>query len=251
LDRAALLSYDALSLFSSQENAMPTTPLPSRLDQGGPVPIPQGYAALSTAEVSDALDKLGLPGSALGIGAVGTAARLLGRAFTVRYEPVDLVPGTVGDYIDDVPAGSVVVLDNNGRVDCTVWGGILTEVASRTGVAGTVINGVCRDADAAAQFSYPIFSRGRFMRTGKDRVQVAEVGGAVSLGDVRVRPGDILLGDADGVVVVPHEREDEVLAVALRTRESELRIIEGFRAGKRLKDARTEYGYHTLQRVQK
>jgi regulator of RNase E activity RraA len=251
LDRAALLSYDDLSLFSSQENTMSTTPLQFPVDQGGPVPIPEGYASLSTAEVSDALDKLGLPGSALGIGAVGTAARLLGRAFTVRYEPADLVPGTVGDYIDDVPAGGVVVLDNNGRVDCTVWGGILTEVASHKGLGGTVINGVCRDADAAARFSYPIFSRGRFMRTGKDRVQVAEVGGAVSLGDVRVRPGDILLGDADGVVVVPHEREDEVLAIALRTRDFELRIIEGFRAGKRLKDARTEYGYHTLQRVQK
>jgi regulator of RNase E activity RraA len=219
--------------------------------QGCPAPIPEAYASLSTAEVSDALDKLGLPGSALGIAPVATATRVLGRAFTVRYEPVDLEPGTVGDYIDEVPAGSVVVLDNGGRVDCTVWGGILTEVASRMGVAGTVINGVCRDADAAAHFAYPIFSRGRFMRTGKDRVQVAEVNGVVSLGDVRVRPGDILIGDADGVVVIPHGREDEVLAVALRTRESELRIIEGFRAGKRLKDARTEYGYHTLQRVQK
>lgn len=217
----------------------------------GCAPVPETYASLSTAEVSDALDKLGLPGSALGIAAVAGAARLLGRAFTVRYAPVDLEPGTVGDYIDDVPAGSVVVLDNGGRIDCTVWGGILTEVASRMGVAGTVVNGVCRDADAAAQFAYPIFSRGRFMRTGKDRVQVAEVNGAVSLGDVRVRPGDVLVGDADGVVVVPREREDEVLALALRTRESELRIIEGFRAGKRLQDARTEHGYHTLQRVQK
>jgi regulator of RNase E activity RraA len=217
----------------------------------GPVPIPDAYATLSTAEISDALDKLGLPGSALGIAPAGSTTQLLGRAFTVRYEPVDLVPGTVGDYIDDVPAGSVVVLDNNGRVDCTVWGGILTEVASRMGLGGTVVNGVCRDASAAAQFSYPIFSRGRFMRTGKDRVQVAEVNGAVSLGDVRVRPGDIVLGDGDGIVVVPHEREQEVLDVALRTRDSELRIVESFRAGKRLKDARTEHGYHTLQRVQK
>lgn len=230
---------------------MQTIPLPPAQERHALRAIPDGYGVLSSAELSDALDRLGLPGSALGIGAVGAATRLLGRAFTVRYEPADLVPGTVGDYIDDVPAGSVIVLDNDGRVDCTVWGGILTEVASRMALAGTVVNGVCRDADTAAQFNYPIFGRGRFMRTGKDRVQVAEVGGAVSLGDVRVRPGDILLGDADGVVVVPHAREDEVLAVALRTRADELRIIEGFRAGKRLQDARTEFGYHTLQRVQK
>jgi regulator of RNase E activity RraA len=87
------------------------------------------------------------------------------------------------------------------------------------------------------------------MRTGKDRVQVAEVNGTVSLGDVRVRPGDILIGDGDGIVVVPQAREDDVLAIALRTRDLELRIVEGFRAGKRLQDARTEFGYHTLQRV--
>jgi 4-hydroxy-4-methyl-2-oxoglutarate aldolase len=216
-----------------------------------PLPIPDGYASLSSAEVSDALDKLGLPGSALGIAPVVDEPRMLGRAFTIRYQPVDLEPGTVGDYIDEVPAGSVVVLDNGGRVDCTVWGGILTEVSMRTGIAGTVINGVCRDGAAAVKFGYPIFSRGRFMRTGKDRVQVAEVNGVVSLGDVRVRPGDILLGDGDGVVVIPHEREDEVLGVALRTRESEERIMDSFRAGKPLKDARTENNYHTLQRTQK
>ena len=214
-------------------------------------PIPEEYATLSAAEISDALDKLGLPGSALGIAPVGAEPRMLGRAFTVRYEPVDLEPGTVGDYIDDVPTGSVVVLDNGGRVDCTVWGGILTEVAARTGVAGTVVNGVCRDGAAAGQLGYPIFSRGRFMRTGKDRVQVAELNGAISLGDVRVRPGDILLGDGDGVVVVPREREMDVLHVALATRRAEEKIIESFRAGARLKDARDEHQYHLLQRTQK
>jgi 4-hydroxy-4-methyl-2-oxoglutarate aldolase len=191
-------------------------------------PIPQEYATLSAAEVSDALDKLGLPGSALGIGPIGGEAHMLGRAFTVRYAPVELEPGAVGDYIDDVPVGSVIVLDNGGSLDCTVWGGILTEVAARTGIAGTVINGVCRDGAAAGRLGYSIFSRGRFMRTGKDRVQVAEVNGPVSLGDVRVRPGDILLGDGDGVIVIPREREMDVLHIALRTLSAEEKIIESF-----------------------
>jgi regulator of RNase E activity RraA len=219
-----------------------------RADNALALPVPSGYAELSTAEVSDALDSLGLPGSALGIAPVGAGGRLLGRAFTVRYAPADIDPGTVGDYIDDVPAGAVLVLDNGGRVDCTVWGGILTEVASRRGIAGTVIHGVCRDADTASAFQYPLFSRGRFMRTGKDRVQVGEVNGDVSLGDVRVRPGDILLGDSDGVVVVPRAREAEVLAVALRTRDAEHAIVDNVRAGMSLRDARTAHGYHTLQR---
>jgi regulator of RNase E activity RraA len=212
------------------------------------LPIPPGYAELSTAEVSDALDRLNLPGSAQGIAAVSAAHRLLGRAYTLRFAPVDVEPGTVGDYIDDVPAGAVVVLDNGGRTDCTVWGGILTEVASRRGVAGSVINGVCRDAEAASKFDYALFSRGRFMRTGKDRVQVDAVNGDISLGDVRVRPGDILIGDSDGIVVVPRAREDEVLAIALRTRDAEQAIIDSVRGGMSLTEARQAHHYHTLQR---
>lgn len=213
-------------------------------------PIPSQYEELSTAEISDALDRLRLPGSALGIAPVATNQKVLGRAYTVRFGPVDLIPGTVGDFIDDVPAGAVIVLDNGGRVDCTVWGGILTEVATRRAIGGTVINGVCRDTAAAETFNYPLYSRGKFMRTGKDRVQVEAINEHVSLGDVRVRPGDLLIGDRDGIVVVPCEREDDVLDLALKTRDAELAIINSVRDGKTLSAARIEHNYHTLQRSQ-
>src|SRR5690554_3117446 len=170
------------------------------------------YRALSNAEISDALDALGLPGSALGIASVTGEHRMMGPAFTVRFAPIDRAsPGTVGDYIEAVAPGQVVVLDNGGRQDCTVWGGILSQVASAQGVAGTVIHGVCRDSSEAVECSYPIFSRGTFMRTGKDRVQVEAVGASVSLGDVRVNPGDFISGDRDGVVVIPAEKAREVM----------------------------------------
>ena len=99
-------------------------------------------AGYSTAAVSDALDRLGRPGSLLGIAPLFDGARLCGPAFTVRYVTAGSPPGTVGDYLDDVPPGGVVVLDNGGRVDCTVWGDILTAMANQRGVAGTVIDGV-------------------------------------------------------------------------------------------------------------
>jgi 4-hydroxy-4-methyl-2-oxoglutarate aldolase len=202
---------------------------------GDPEPgIIDGFSKLSTPEVSDALDALRPPGSALGIRPILDGFRLVGRAFTVRYVPADLKPGTVGDYLDDVAPGSVVVLDNAGRVDCTVWGNILTEVAAHRRLAGTVINGVCRDVAASRQYSYPLFSRGRFMRTGKDRVEIAEIVGPVSLGDVRVRPGDLLIGDDDGIVVVPQAREAEVLAIALKTNAVEQEIVAAVRGGARL-----------------
>lgn len=212
--------------------------------------IVAGFAALSTPEVSDALDALGLPGSALGIAPIATGRRMTGRAITLRYVPAELSPGTVGDYIDDVPPGAVIVLDNAGRTDCTVWGNILTEVASRRGIAGTVINGVCRDTPVIRELGYPLFSRGCFMRTGKDRVEVAEAGGPVSLGDVRVRPGDILLGDDDGIVVVPQAREAEVLATARKIAAAEERIVEAVREGKRLDETRRQLRYHQLQRAE-
>ena len=205
---------------------------------------------LSTAEISDALDALRLPGSALGIRHIAGGKKIMGPAFTVRLVPVSLAePGTVGDFIDDVPAGAVVVIDNGGRLDCTVWGGILSQVAARRGIAGTVVHGTCRDIAEADQAGYPLYATAAFMRTGKDRVQVEAVNGPVSLGDVRVMPGDLVCADADGVVVVPAAQAEAVFARALLTREKELRILEAALAGQPLRDARRAFGYHTLQRA--
>ena len=112
---------------------------------------------------------------------------LTGRAFTILYGPAGIPPGTVGDYIDDVPPGGVVVLDNGGRENATVWGDILTWVANRRGVAGTVIDGACRDTHLSRELGYPIYSRSYSMRTGKDRIQVEAMGGPVNIGDARVQ----------------------------------------------------------------
>ncbi|WP_353151559.1 RraA family protein [Pollutimonas bauzanensis] len=207
------------------------------------------YQVLSNAEISDALDYFGLPGSAHGLSVVTGAHRIMGPAFTVRFAPVDPgAVGTVGDFIDDVQEGDVIVLDNSGRTDCTVWGGILSQIAKARGIAGTVINGVCRDSDEAVECAYPIFSRGVFMRTGKDRVQVEAVGASVSLGEVRVNRGDIVVGDRDGIVVIPLARVTEVLERALQTHLVEKDILKAVIDGSTLKAAREKLGYHTLQR---
>ncbi|EFL20598.1 DlpA protein [Streptomyces himastatinicus ATCC 53653] len=123
------------------------------------------------------------------------AAALPTAAFTVRYEPADADKGSVGDFLDDVPAGAVVVIDNAGRTDCTVWGGIMTQTAAVRGVAGTVVHGACRDVATSVEADYPLFRSGRFMRTGKDRVRLAAVGARLSLGGVPVAPDDLVRGD--------------------------------------------------------
>jgi len=207
----------------------------------------RALSAMATSGVSDALDRLGIAGQAAGIHPLEPSFRLCGRAFTGLYQPVDALGGTVGDYVDDVPPGAVVVLDNGGRTDVTVWGDILTLVASRNGLAGTVIDGVCRDSARSSELSYPVFSRGRWMRTGKDRVQLVGVEVPVTVGQVRVRPGDILLGDGDGIVVVPQEREREVLDTVFAIEQAEENIRQQVRAGARLDLARKQLGYHSLQ----
>jgi len=201
----------------------------------------------STATISDSLDRLGIPGGCLGIKPVVQGVKMAGTAFTVRYVPVGYVKGTVGDFLDDVAPGEVVVLDNTGRTDCTVWGDIMTVTAKVKGIAGTVIDGVCRDLPRILEERYPIFTRGSFMMTGKDRVMVESINEPVSIGTVQVRPGDILIGDDSGVVVVPQEMAGEVLAVAESVEDAESRIVEAVKSGLSLKEARIQCGYHSLQ----
>ncbi|MDM5213241.1 hypothetical protein QUF94_17740 [Peribacillus sp. NJ4] len=123
----------------------------------------------------------------------------------------------------------------------------MTGVAKRRGIAGTVIDGVCRDTNRSIELDYPVFSANRYMRTGKDRVQVDVVGGAVSIANVRVRKGDIVVGDADGVVVIPKEYKETILAIAVEIEAAEDRIREATEKGMRLDDARKLFNYHSLQ----
>ena len=204
-------------------------------------------ARLDTPTLSDALDKLGIVGQCYKIKPRDASFRMAGRAWTLKYGPAAQPCGTVGDYIDDVAPGSVVVLDNNGREDATVWGDILTEIAHRRGIAGTVINGINRDTHLCLSLGYPVFSIDHWMRTGKDRVQVEATGVPVTIGGARVAPGDLVRGDADGVVVIPKAHEDAVLDVADAIEAAENRIREAVRGGMRLDEARKHFKYHQLQ----
>ncbi|CEI70996.1 hypothetical protein FVEN_g9643 [Fusarium venenatum] len=207
------------------------------------------FAESDTPGVSDALDKLGIPGQALNIMPLTNYKKTtVGPAFTVRYVPASNPPGSVGDFIDDVAASDFVVISNDGRTDCTVWGDIMTQYAGLRGLAGTVIDGVCRDVNRAISDNYPIFTAGRWMRTGKDRVEVAGVNESINIGNVRVSARDIVVADANGVVIVPRERAREVAALAQSIEKSEQGIREMISGGSTIAEAREKLGYHTLQR---
>lgn len=219
-----------------------------------PAPVPEvlldRLRALPTAAISDALDREGIAGALAGIAPLANEFRAVGPAFTVRYAPVGASGGTVGDFLDEVPPGSVVVIDNDSRQDVTVWGGIMTEVAAIRGLAGTVINGVCRDISTSLDQNYPLFSRGRFMRTGKDRVRVAAIGERVKVSGVDIHTGTIVCADADGAVAVPAAVAERVAEVAEGIERVEDEIVACVRGGATLRAARTTFGYHGLQRRQ-
>ena len=210
----------------------------------------QRAAALDTATLSDALDKLAILGQCYRLSPRDPGFRMTGRAYTVLCAPAGRPAGTVGDYIDRVQPGEVVVLDNAGRDDCTVWGDILTELASIKGIAGTVIDGICRDSAVCVELGYPVYSCGSWMRTGKDRVQVEAEQVPVTIGGARVAPGDILRGDRDGVIVIPRAHEEAVLAAAEAIEQAEEGIRAAVRAGKSITEARAAFGYHRLQSVE-
>lgn len=202
---------------------------------------------LDTATISDALDKHGLIGQCYRVMPRSSSFRMTGRAWTLLYGPAGNPPGTVGDYIDEIDPGTVIVLDNGGRTDATVWGDILTELASRKGIAGTVIDGINRDVSLCMELNYPVYSLGNWMRTGKDRVQVEATQIPVNIGNVRVCPGDLIRGDADGVVVIPKAFEEQVLASAEVIQAKEDEIRRSVREGLSLREARLQHGYHNLQ----
>lgn len=207
-----------------------------------------GLDTLPLAAVSDALDLVGFDGQCRGIKPLDRGFRLWGEAFTVAYGPLDESRGdqTVGDFIDEVPEGAVVVIANGGRRDCTVWGDILTLTARGRGVAGTIIDGVARDSRASIELGYPVFALGSYMRTGKGRAAIQAIQQPVEIGGALVSPGDLVLGSADGVVIIPKRLRREVLRLANRIEEVETDIRSAVLRGVPLAEARGRFGYHQL-----
>jgi 4-hydroxy-4-methyl-2-oxoglutarate aldolase len=162
---------------------------------------------LATADLSDAA---GVPiAMHARIRPVWHGARLAGPAFTVRTPPGE--HPALRDAAEQAPAGAVIVVDAGGELDRALWGDKLTTRALERAVAGLVVDGAIRDADGIERLGFPVFAAGA-VPTPPRRDRAGEVGIPVRCGGIDVRPGDYVYGDRDGVVVVPAELHDEILA---------------------------------------
>lgn len=203
-------------------------------------------AQFNSSELSDALDSLNIENVLLGIRPLSLGKKIIGPAYTVQYKPYESMPNTfkgAGNYIDNVPMGAVIVIDNEGREDCTTWGDILTQVALMKSIGGTVIYGACRDIDTIIALDYPVFTKAITMRSGKNRVYKACEQVELKIGLVTIQPGDIIFGDDCGVLSIPQKHIDVVIEKAKNIQRTEQLIVDAVKQGLNLEEARKQYRY--------
>lgn len=173
-------------------------------------------AAYATATIYEAAGRRGEMEPAVRPLVPGT--RMAGRAFTVQCFLGDTT--AVIKAIDLAKPGEVLVIDIGGTDRATAWGGSSSAAAKKRGLAGIVTNGSARDLDEMRAVGLPVYATGVSVR-GTAKHNQGTMGVAVSVGGAVVKPGDIIVGDADGVVVVPREREEELLAKTVQQKAKE------------------------------
>lgn len=173
---------------------------------------------LDTCAVSDAQDKLGIQGTVIGINSLYPTTRIAGRAVTVRLKTKG--PGETSTVhlctraVVAADPGDIIVIDHRTRADAAGWGGILSTAAKTKGVAGVIIDGASRDVDEAQGLGLPLFARSRTPLTARGRIIEESTNEQIEIGGVAVRPGDYIIADNSGIVVVPAERAEEVIPEA-------------------------------------
>ncbi|WP_286249552.1 RraA family protein [Streptomyces graminofaciens] len=198
-------------------------------------------ARLDTCAVSDALDKLGLPGAALGLTALAAPRRITGRAVTVDLvEQRSEVAGSgrhLGTAaVDASGPGDVIVVAHQGRTHAAGWGGVLSTGARCNGVEGVVVDGACRDVDEACELDLPLYATTGVPITARGRVVERAWNVPVDIVGVPVAPGDLVIADASGVVFVPSAHAERVLATAEAIAATERAMVERVRAGHAMAD---------------
>jgi 4-hydroxy-4-methyl-2-oxoglutarate aldolase len=146
-----------------------------------------------------------------GIKPLDAGSRLVGPALTVDTRPADNL--MLHYALLKARPGDVLVVDAKAFLEAGPWGDVLTAAAIKAGVAGLVINGSVRDASAIVDLGFPVFCRGLSIK-GTGKHQPGRVNVPVSIGDVLIRPGDVIVGDRDGLVVVAPEEIEAVIASA-------------------------------------
>lgn len=185
----------------------------------------QMFAGVATAVISDNLERL--PG-AIGLRPFHRGGPMVGPAFTVRTAAGD--NRAIHQALDAFRPGDVLVIDGGGDTSRALVGEIMAEIAERRGAAGLVIDGAIRDAGTLARSDFPVFARAAIHR-GPYKNGPGQMGVPVAVGGMIVQPGDIVVGDEDGVVAFPPAIAEELLRAVRQQEAKEEAILQSVRDG--------------------
>jgi 4-hydroxy-4-methyl-2-oxoglutarate aldolase len=201
-----------------------------------------GDELLTSAVLSDSLDASGLRHQVLvrRLAPVVPGSRALGRAWTACFEPRNQDDpedpyGPAIDYISAIRTGEIAVLGTGESNESASWGELFSAAALGAGAAGVVTDGNLRDTPKIASLGFPAFSLSRRPIDYRARMGLVSTGSPVTLSGVSIATGDLLLADDDGVVVIPRQREDEVLSRARRRIAAETTVLSELLAGETLR----------------
>ncbi|HWB85317.1 MAG TPA: RraA family protein [Bryobacteraceae bacterium] len=193
-------------------------------------------STLYTPVVGDILDVLGhwhqfLPQP---IRPLRDSMRIAGRAMPVQiadvWGPQTEPFGKLTEALDQIRPGEIYIA-TGGSGNCAAWGEILTATARTCGGVGAIIDGFHRDTPRVLEQNWPVFSRGCYAQDAGVRSRVADYRCPIEISGVRIRPGNLVFGDVDGIVVVPCEVEKEVISRALEKARGEKVVRKEIEAG--------------------
>jgi 4-hydroxy-4-methyl-2-oxoglutarate aldolase len=191
-------------------------------------------ARLDTCVVSDALDKLGLPGVAAGLSRLATDRKLAGQILTVKLESAD---GRMAERhlctaaIEAAHAGNILVVEHHSRTDCAGWGGLLSRAAMVKGIPGVIVDGLCRDIDESRELGFTVFARGVIPTTARGRIIETGFNSPITVDSVVVHPGDWVIADGSGVVFLAQENVEAILAQAEQLVSREATLLKDIEDG--------------------
>jgi regulator of RNase E activity RraA len=193
------------------------------------------FKKIPTSTFSDALDSLGIQSVITGISPIVEGIRLVGPAMPVRA--VSGIRGTypledfaVGSVIDQASQGDVICFDLGGEPIST-WGGLASKAAMNKRVAGFVANGGVRDIEEIRQLEFPVFARHLVPTSGKTRIKILSINKPIECSDVKIEPGDIIIGDSTGLVVIPSSRALDILEKAMELEKKERKFENELKKG--------------------
>jgi RraA family protein len=185
------------------------------------------FRELPVANISDSMSRMTAAGAKLR--PIHAGGVLAGPAFTVKTRPGDNL--MVHKALDIAEPGDIVVVDGGGDLTNSLIGEMMTAHAQQRGIAGIVIYGAIRDYDTLHAGNYPVFAAGVTHR-GPYKDGPGEINVPIAIDGMVIAPGDLVVGDGDGLVCIPYEQTAEVLKATEAKHAAELKQIEAIRAGK-------------------